>query len=291
MRVKRAKNNKRTIRFYQQTFGLKEPFRVLIDGTFINAALKNKIHIKEQLPKMLGAKCTPMITGCAINELRSLGSSCLGAVVIAKGYYRLKCGHDENPLGAHECMACCVGAENKGSYLVATQDESLRKKLRAIPGVPILKLEGQCPVLEEASGASKTSREQTETEKCLPKEWEKKKLPELSKPEPEMLFKKKKKKGKNPLSCKKKKSKTVPVAESKKVKKKALKEGGGEETKPVAEEPKAEAEASKPEAEVPRQEAEAPKQEAEEPPQKKKKVRSRRMAKEKQDAAVVAASA
>lgn len=259
MRVKRAKNNKRTIRFYQQTFGLKEPFRVLIDGTFINAALKNKIHIKEQLPKILGAKCTPMVTGCALQELRSLGSSCLGAVVIAKGYYRLKCGHDDCPLAAHECMAQAVGAKNAGGYIVATQDEALRKRLRAVPGVPILRLEAQCPVLEEPSETSKTSRDQTETEKCLPKEWEKKVLPELSAPKPELVFKKRKKKGKNPLSCMKKKRKDAPFAPQKVAKK---------ETKEAPRDP-------------------APCASSETP---KKRVRSRRMNKGKPSAAVEGAT-
>merc|ERR1712146_418298 len=103
-----------------------------------------------------------------------------------------------------------MGKKNSGSYIVATQDEALRKKLREIPGVPILKLEAQCPVLEEPSESSVKSRDQTESEKCLPKEWEKKVLPELSAPKPELVFKKKKKKGKNPLSCMKKKKKDIP---------------------------------------------------------------------------------
>lgn len=52
------------MRFYQTVFGFQEPYRALIDGTFINAALKSKVHIKEQLPKLLGGRTTPVVTEC-----------------------------------------------------------------------------------------------------------------------------------------------------------------------------------------------------------------------------------
>lgn len=53
MKIKRQKQAKKTISFYKHCFNLREPFQVLIDGTFCQAALKNKIQIKEQLPKYL----------------------------------------------------------------------------------------------------------------------------------------------------------------------------------------------------------------------------------------------
>lgn len=51
MKIKRQKHAKKTISFYKYNFGFREPFQILIDGTFCQAALKNKIQIKEQLPK------------------------------------------------------------------------------------------------------------------------------------------------------------------------------------------------------------------------------------------------
>lgn len=53
MKIRRQKQAKKTLSFYQHRFRLREPFQVLVDGTFCQAALKNKIQIKEQLPKYL----------------------------------------------------------------------------------------------------------------------------------------------------------------------------------------------------------------------------------------------
>lgn len=53
MKIKRQKQAKKAISFYKYNFNFREPFQILIDGTFCQAALKNKIQIKEQLPKYL----------------------------------------------------------------------------------------------------------------------------------------------------------------------------------------------------------------------------------------------
>lgn len=53
MKIKRQKQAKSTISFYKYNFNFREPYQILIDGTFSLAALKNKIQIKEQLPKYL----------------------------------------------------------------------------------------------------------------------------------------------------------------------------------------------------------------------------------------------
>lgn len=53
MKIKRQKHAKKSIIFYKYNFSFRQPFQVLLDGTFCQAALKNKIQIKEQLPKYL----------------------------------------------------------------------------------------------------------------------------------------------------------------------------------------------------------------------------------------------
>lgn len=72
MKVKRCKQAKKTISFYKNNFGFREPYQILgktlslsifsiymtytVDGTFCQAALQGKINISEQLPKYLGSK-------------------------------------------------------------------------------------------------------------------------------------------------------------------------------------------------------------------------------------------
>jgi len=208
MRITRNKHNRRIMRFFRISFGVKEPYHVLIDGTFITHALNNKIHIREQLPKIFDGRATPMVTQCVLAELRSLGPRAVGAVMIAKGYYRIKCGHD-TPVPASECMSQQIGLTNERNFLVATQDVKLIKSLRKVPGVPLLRLQNQVPQLEDPSKASRSSASTEEAKKMAPAEWEKPQLPELKQKLEqiaERAAKPKKKrgpKGANPLSCKK----------------------------------------------------------------------------------------
>jgi len=207
MRIKRNKSFRKSMTFYQNAFKFREPYRILVDGTFIMEAMKQKIQIREQLPKLLGSqRCTPMVTSCLLAELRSLGAHFTGAIKIAKGYYRLKCEHDPC-LSAAECLKSQIGESNDKHYVICTQDKKLIEHSRSVPGVPLVCLHRQVPYLEHPSEASKKKWSQDEAAKMQPKEWEKKTLSELNAKENSDVVekKKRKKKGVNPLSCLKKK--------------------------------------------------------------------------------------
>lgn len=198
-------------------FGLQDPYHVLVDGTFIMHALKHRIHIKEQLPKMLGARATPCATSCTMAELRSLGDRASGAAIIAKGYYRVKCGHEDNPINAAQCLCQQISNGNERNFMIATNDTDLVWKLRNRPGIPLLRLNGQVPSLEEPSTKSRIVKKAADDEKISLPDWEKPKLKELAKKEEAAkaaaLIPRKRKgpKGANPLSCRKKK-KELPEA-------------------------------------------------------------------------------
>lgn len=53
MKITRQKHAKKYMSFYKYNFGFREPFQVLLDGTFCQAALRNKIQIRDQLPGYL----------------------------------------------------------------------------------------------------------------------------------------------------------------------------------------------------------------------------------------------
>merc|ERR1719253_806534 len=110
----------------------------MVDGPFITHALQNRIHIKEQLPKLLDGRTTTMVTNCIMAELRSLGDRALGAAIIAKGYYRVKCDHVA-PVSAARCICEQIGKNNERKFMVATQDPDLVRNLRRIPGVPLIR--------------------------------------------------------------------------------------------------------------------------------------------------------
>eukprot|EP00392_Amoebophrya_sp_AT5.2_P010228 g10281.t1 len=107
MKIDRQKKASKDVRRYKMTFGFHEPYRVLFDPTFIHVALESRIQIKEQLCKILGThKVTPMVTTCAVNELKHmverLGGQYKGALKIAEGFYQIKCG-------------CCESGEGRGA--------------------------------------------------------------------------------------------------------------------------------------------------------------------------------
>jgi len=64
---------------YKNNFGFREPYQVLLDGTFCQVALDHKVNIQDQLPKYLGGQCKLLTTACVIEETRRLGKPLHGA--------------------------------------------------------------------------------------------------------------------------------------------------------------------------------------------------------------------
>mmetsp|Transcript_82259 Transcript_82259/g.172223 ORF Transcript_82259/g.172223 Transcript_82259/m.172223 type:complete len:289 (+) Transcript_82259:233-1099(+) len=209
MRVRRHKGFRRSLKFYSITFGIKQPYKVLVDGTFVTQAVNNRINVKEQLPKILNnCRCTPMVTNCMLEEVNSLGPRGRGAAFVMKSYYRVKCGHQTN-IGASACIKEQIGKKNERKLFVATQDLQLATHLRAIPGAPVIRMNQMVPFLEEPSDASKKEQQDAEAKKETIASWEAPKLPALRQQkvmesiQNEQPKKKKGPKGVNPLSCKK----------------------------------------------------------------------------------------
>ena len=113
-----------------------------------------------------------MITQCCIHELYVAGRSQQAAVDLAKTFERRRCNHME-PIPGDECVTSVVGASahlmelvvyseqgfdagetNKHRYVVATQSQSLRIRLRSIPAVPIVHVNRSVMVLEPPSDAT-----------------------------------------------------------------------------------------------------------------------------------------
>jgi len=143
-----------------------------------------------------------VITQCCIHELYLQGKQQQPAVDLAKTFERRKCNHRE-PIPGEDCIASVVGETNKHRYVISTQSQPLRVKLRSIPAVPIVHVNRTVMVLEPPSDMTIRAKEITE-EKALHST-----APELalisatSTAEP-VRKRKKGPKGPNPLSVKKK---------------------------------------------------------------------------------------
>ncbi|TDL17079.1 Fcf1-domain-containing protein, partial [Rickenella mellea] len=209
MRQKRAKAYRKLMALYCMSFGFREPYQVLVDALMCKEATAQKIELVKQLGNVLQGTVKPMITQCCIHELYLQGPSVQPTVDLAKTFERRKCNHKE-AIPGEECLASVVGETNKHRYVIASQSQGLRQKLRLIAGVPIVHINRAVMVLEPPSDVTVSAKASAEEEKLHPSAPE---VNALAGPGPgkgddgegtEKRKKRKGPKGPNPLSVKKK---------------------------------------------------------------------------------------
>ena len=122
--------------FFKYNTALGPPYHLLIDTNFVNFAVKNKLEIVRSAMDCLLAKVIPCITDCVMAELEKLGPKFRVALRIAKDprFERICCGHKGTY--ADDCLVNRV-TEHR-CYIVGTCDKDLKRRLRKIPGVPIM---------------------------------------------------------------------------------------------------------------------------------------------------------
>lgn len=84
----------------------------------------------------LYAKCIPCVTDCVIAELEKLGPKYRIALRVARDprFERLPCSHKGTY--ADDCLVQRV-MQHK-CYIVGTCDKDLKRRIRKIPGIPIM---------------------------------------------------------------------------------------------------------------------------------------------------------
>ncbi|XP_063296563.1 rRNA-processing protein FCF1 homolog isoform X2 [Pelobates fuscus] len=122
--------------FFQYNTNLGPPYHILVDTNFINFSIKAKLDLVQSMMDCLYAKCVPCITDCVMAELEKLGQKYRVALRIAKDptFERLPCTHSGTY--ADDCLVQRV-TQHK-CYIVATVDRDLKRRIRKIPGVPIM---------------------------------------------------------------------------------------------------------------------------------------------------------
>eukprot|EP00460_Paracercomonas_marina_P001669 EW706593.1.p1 GENE.EW706593.1~~EW706593.1.p1 ORF type:complete len:216 (+),score=93.08 EW706593.1:45-650(+) len=122
--------------YFKYNSALGPPYHVLIDTNFINFSIQHKLDVFVSLMDCLLAKCTPYITDCVMAELEKLGPKYKVALQIAKDprFERLPCSHKGTY--ADDCLVQRI-TQHK-CYIVATCDRDLKRRIRKVPGVPIM---------------------------------------------------------------------------------------------------------------------------------------------------------
>lgn len=132
--------------FFKYNEAIKPPYQVLIDTNFVNFSIQKKIDIVRGLMDCLLAKCIPIITDCVMAELEKLGPKYRIALKLAKDprIQRLSCSHKGTY--ADDCLVNRV-MQHK-CYIVATNDADLKRRIRKVPGIPIMSVGGRTYVIE-----------------------------------------------------------------------------------------------------------------------------------------------
>jgi len=135
--------------FLKHNTALGPPYRVIIDTNFINFSIQNKIEIVQGMMDCLYAKCIPVVLDAVVSEIEKLGIQYRIALKISKDprFERIPTetsyADDEivNLVTRHKC------------YIVATCDRDLKRRIRKIPGVPIMSIKGRSYNIERMPDA------------------------------------------------------------------------------------------------------------------------------------------
>ncbi|KAJ1883629.1 rRNA-processing protein fcf1 [Coemansia sp. RSA 376] len=144
--------------FFKYNTALGPPYHVIIDTNFINFALQNKLELVRAMMDCLYAKCIPVVTDCVLAELEKLGPKYRMALRVARDprFERLPCSHKGTY--ADDCIVERVMQHR--CYIVATCDRDLKRRIRKVPGVPIMFIVNHKLSIErlpDAYGAPKTT--------------------------------------------------------------------------------------------------------------------------------------
>lgn len=122
--------------FFQHNTALQPPYQILVDTNFLSHTVRYKLPLMATFMDSLYATCNPIITDCVMAELEKLGPKYRIALQIARdeSFTRLKCDHKGTY--ADDCIVDRVLKQRV--YLIATNDRDLKRRVRKIPGVPIL---------------------------------------------------------------------------------------------------------------------------------------------------------
>ncbi|KAI5192249.1 U3 small nucleolar RNA-associated protein 24 [Nematocida minor] len=127
-------------KYFDINHNLNPPYNVILDTNFVNMSLRRKLDIEKELITCLYSRVNMFVTDCVIGEMEKLGKVHTLALKVLKSdkYKRLTCDH--SGIYADNCFVDRV--KQHPCYIIATCDKELKQRLRRIPGVPILSVQG-----------------------------------------------------------------------------------------------------------------------------------------------------
>ena len=241
MRILRAKQVRKTLRFYRMVCNIAPTYHVLLDGTYIAAHVAQRLDPCDAVVKALqGAMCEFWVPAAVLRELEALGLA--EALKYARQLRQVgkeeeaRQVRDATPQTASESVLQLVGERNDDGYFVASNDKDLRLSLGRLGRVPLLYSNVNTTVLEPPSRGGVAGAAREEGSKSLlsaAAEVEKRRIEKadrrrMREEEPDKERRKLKAKGPNPLSMKKRKGGPEPSQSKQKRIRSRKRAGGGE---------------------------------------------------------------
>lgn len=151
MKIKKLKRTRKALLHLQTVHGVRPPYTVLVDGTFVQASILQRIAIKDELEKVLGVKVIVAVTESVVAELRALGEPFEAAAIVARRLQRISIPSASATRVIADAIVEAVSGGNPMKLFIATADEKLQARLRKLSGVPILRMARGAVVLESAA--------------------------------------------------------------------------------------------------------------------------------------------
>ena len=135
--------------YFEHNTQLGPPYQILLDTNFINFSIQHKLDIFKSLMDCLLAKAIPCITDCVVAELEKMGHRFRLALRLTKDprFRRLTCNHKGTY--ADDCLVDRV--KQHRCYMVGTNDKDLKRRLRKVPGVPLISVANHKYAVERIS--------------------------------------------------------------------------------------------------------------------------------------------
>ncbi|KAG8525374.1 uncharacterized protein KY384_009018 [Bacidia gigantensis] len=142
--------------FFTYNTALRPPYQILLDTNFLSHTIQHKLSLVPSLMDCLYASVKPTITTCCLAELEKLGPKYRLALRIAKdpAIQVLDCTHKGTY--ADDCIV--DRAMKSRIYIVATNDRDLKRRVRKVPGVPIVSVARGRYVVERLVDAPERER-------------------------------------------------------------------------------------------------------------------------------------
>lgn len=127
--------------YFKINHSLSPPYNILIDTNFIIHSSKKKLDIERELKQILLSNINIFIPDCVFGELEKMGFKYRTSLIVARKlkFNRLICDHKGTY--ADDCIINRITPNR--CYIVATCDSNLKRRIRRIPGVPILYIQGK----------------------------------------------------------------------------------------------------------------------------------------------------